>query len=820
MILGGIAALLFIGGAGILWASTLEIPDISSFEERRVEQSTKIYDRTGEILLYDLHENAQRTIVPLDQVSMHIRNATVAIEDADFYVHEGIRFSSIVRAVLANLTPGGYTQGGSTITQQVVKNALLTQDKTITRKVKEWVLAIKLEQAIPKDRILEIYLNENPYGGTVYGIEEATQTFFGKPSTEVTIAEAAYLAALPQAPTYYSPYGNNREQLEQRKNLVLSRMHELSFITTEEYEAAKVEEVTFQPQKIANIAAPHFVFYVREYLENKYGKERVAQEGFRVITTLDWQLEEQAEAIVQQYALENTVKFNASNAAIVAMDPRNGEILVMAGSRDYFDDQIDGNFNIALAKRQPGSSFKPFVYAAALEKGYTPETVVFDLQTQFSTSCPYNSWSSTPPCYSPGNYDEVFRGPVTFKDALAQSINIPAVKALYLVGIDKAIRLARDMGISTLTNSGQYGLTLVLGGGEVTLLDMTGAYSVFANKGIKVEPTAILRIEDHQGNVIEENTPQESRVLPEQVALQISDMLSDNDARAPAFGQTSALHFPGKDVAVKTGTTNDYRDAWIMGYTPNIVIGAWAGNNDNSPMEKRVAGFIVAPLWNAFVQKVFTVRPLERFPIPEETPTTGVPPVLRGFWQGNESYVIDKISGQLATQYTPQETRDERVVNEVHSILYWIDKNNPRGPRPQDPTTDAQFDAWEYSVQLWKTTQGIIEGDRSWIPTGTDTVHTPENSPKVSVTTPSEGSSFPVASSIPISVMGTGTHALTKADFFINGIPVGTSSSMPFTVTVEPQVLGVPAGEATISVIVYDSVFNRTESRVRILLTE
>lgn len=820
ILLIGLTLFFFLSGAVLLWASTLEIPDLKSIETRKVEQSTKIYDRTGKVLLFDLHDNAQRTIVPIEEISRQVKNATVAIEDAEFYQHGGIKISSIIRAVLVNLGSFGYEQGGSTITQQVVKNSLLTTDKTVARKIKEWVLAIKLDQTLPKEKILELYLNESPYGGAVYGIEEAAQTFFGKTSSEVSLAEAAYLAAVPQAPTYFSPYGNHRDALEERKNLVLSRMRDLEFITDEEYQEAKKEKVVFAPPKDSSIIAPHFVFFVREYLENKYGKRSIEEDGYRVITTLDATLQSYAEGVVNQYALDNQEKFNAENAALVAIDPRTGEILTMVGSRNYFDKDIDGNFNVALAKRQPGSSFKPFVYAAALEKGYTPETVVFDLKTQFSTACRYDSLNEENPCYSPNNYDGVFHGPMTLRNALAQSVNVPAIKVLYLVGIDNAIRLARDMGISTLTNAAQYGLTLVLGGGEVTLLDMTSAYATFANNGERIPPTPILRIEDRAGNIIEEAPHRASRILPEQVALQISDMLADNDARAPAFGQTSALNFPGKDVAVKTGTTNDYRDAWILGYTPNIAVGAWAGNNDNSPMEKKVAGFIVAPLWNAFMQKAMAIRDVEYFQKPDATPTEGVPPILRGHWQGGESYIIDSISGKLATEHTPQETKQEKIVNDVHSILYWVSKNNPRGGTPTNPDSDPQFTYWEYPVSLWKQSQGIIEGDRSWIPTAYDDVHTPEKAPQVTIQSPQPASVFSVNQSVPVSIHATGSYALTKADLFINGVLVSSSTQFPFSFSFTPNDMGVTPGTGTISIVVYDAIFNRTEARTTVSFTE
>lgn len=680
-------------GIVAVWVSTLDIPDLSSFEERRVQQSTKIYDRTGEILLYDLHQDVRRTIVPYEDISRHLKNATVAIEDDTFFEHQGIRPLRILKAVFDNLLSGDILggQGGSTITQQVIKNAILVQEKSLTRKIKEWILAIRLEQVLTKEEILGHYLNESPYGGTIYGVEEASLSFFGKPASDVTLAEAAYLASLPQLPTYYSPYGNHRDDLEKRKNQVLERMLDLDFITQEEYDAAKTEVVEFKPQVATGIRAPHFVFYVRDYLVEKYGEESLAERGLKVITTLDWELQEKAEEIVREKALSNETAYNAENASLVASDPTNGELLVMVGSRDYFDKEIDGNFNIALAERQPGSSFKPFVYATALKKGYTPETVVFDLKTQFSTNCNPDNFTSEDGCYSPDNYDHQFRGPVSFKNALAQSLNIPAVKVLYLAGMRDSLKMARDMGITTLTNPDQYGLTLVLGGGEVKLVEMVGAYGTFANEGVRNDLQSILRIEDADGNVLEEPKAEPKEVLDRDVTLQISDILSDNDARTPLFGANSPLYFPGRDVAAKTGTTNDKRDAWILGYTPNLVVGAWAGNNNNESMNE-ISGLIITPLWREFMDVALEKIPSESFAEPPSTPDN-IKPVLRGIWFDPSELVSDD------DDEIPLEL--DNAVSGAHDILYFVDKDDPRGPSPSRQN-DPQFPYWEYPVSLWK----------------------------------------------------------------------------------------------------------------------
>ncbi len=671
----------FLGtGVILFWIATLPLPDFDSFENRIVSESTKIYDRTGKVVLYDVYDQVKRQVVPFEDISKEIKNATVAIEDSEFYEHSGVKPMAIVRAMIVNILAGAKVQGGSTISQQVVKNSLLTTEKTWTRKIKEAILATKMERVLSKEQILSIYLNESPYGGTIYGVEEAARAFFGKPAAEVTLPEAAYLAAIPKAPTYYSPFGEHRDKLEERKNLVLKRMEEIGFITSEQREAANKIQVDFQKPPKGNIRAPHFVLMVREQLEKELGEEAIRTRGYKVITTLDWELQEKAEEIVTNYAAENLKNFNASNAALVAIDPKTGQILTLVGSKDYFSDEIDGNYNIALAKRQPGSTFKPFAYAEALNKGFTSETAIFDLPTQFDTGCSANPER----CYAPSNYDDQFRGPMTFRTALAQSINIPAIKVLYLAGVKDTLDLAKRMGIQTLGDWRRYGLTLVLGGGEVSLLDLTSAYGVFANEGVRNPYAAILRIEERDGTVIREFEEASEQVLAPNTARVISDILSDNDARQPSYSANSPLYLPGYDVAAKTGTTNDFRDTWIMGYTPTIAVGAWAGNNDNSPIEKKVAGLVVAPMWNAFMREALRKLPTERFNDPEPI-DPALPPYYRGYWQGGESRLIETDDGV-----------QEEIIPKIHSILYWLGRTN-----------DPQYSLWEEPIQTWAKSQKL-----------------------------------------------------------------------------------------------------------------
>lgn len=698
-----VVGMIFIG-ITLIWISTLEIPDLSAFEQRRILQSTKIYDRTGEVLLYDLHQDVRRTVVPFENISYHIKNATIAIEDDKFYNHFGISLKGIIRAAINNLFQGDLLggQGGSTITQQVIKNSILESEKRLTRKVKEAILAIKIERLLTKDEILSYYLNESPYGGTIYGVEEASQAFFGKSAKDVTLAEAAYIAALPQAPTYLSPYGNNREDLDERQRRVLDRMLTLGFISQAEHQEAITSETEFLPQVISDIRAPHFVMYIREMLVDKYGEEALAEKGYRVITTLDYNLQAEAERIVAERAPGMKERFNAGNVGLVAINPQDGDVLVMVGSKDYFSNEIEGNFNVALAKRQPGSSIKPYVYASAFEKGYRPETIVYDLPTQFSTACEPWDTSNTMPCYAPNNYNNQFVGPISLRNALAQSLNIPAVKVLYLTGIRDAIKLANDMGVTSLNDPDRLGLTLVLGGGEVSLLEHTGGYGVFANEGVKADRRSILRIEDVNGTVLEETPIVTNRVMSRDTALLISNVLSDNNARAPLWGYNSQVYFPSRDVAVKSGSTNNSRDAWIMGYTPNLAVGVWVGNNNNAPMNG-LSGLIATPVWREFFDIALTTVPPQTFPVPPEIDPS-IKPILRGETIDPNLFLEQVQNGDSTMDVAS-------LIGGIHSILHYVDRANPLGPYPSNPGRDGQYSNWEYSVQKWRDTTygGILE---------------------------------------------------------------------------------------------------------------
>lgn len=710
IVISVVAAGFLLLGIMLLWAATLKIPDLQSLQNRRIEQSLKIYDRSGSVVLYDLNQDSQRTIVPLADISSNIQQAFVASEDPTFWENPGIQLTAILRALIVDLTSLSAVQGGSTITQQVVKQSILTNNKTITRKLQEIILALKLTRVMRKEDILELYLNQVPMGGKKYGVEAAAEAFFGVPASAVTLPQAAYLAAILPAPTYLSPYGNHRDELEARKNIVLDRMYIRGFINDKTRDEARAASVAFLPPASGGIRAPHFVFYIEQYLEEKYGPEALEAGGWKVTSTLDADLQAHAEETVAKWVAVNTTKFSATNAGLVAIDPMTGHILSMVGSYDYFDKTM-GSFNVSLARRQPGSTFKPFAYAEALKKGYTPDTVLFDLPTQFSTSCdPSDVTNDTSPCYAPKNYDGRWRGPMTMRNALAQSINIPSIQVLYLAGIGDTLRQARLMGITTLTGAArQYGLPLVLGGGEVTLLEITSAYGAFATNGVHYAHTPILKIEDASGNVLEDNSePMGTAVLPATVASQINDMLSDPVARAP-LGGNNLFTFPGYDVAVKTGTTDNYRDAWNIGYTPNVVVGIWAGNNDNTPMQHQVSGFIVGPMWSEFMAYAVTKTPSTPFQR-SAAYYAGLKPILRGVWQGTDTTIVDSATGLPATSETPPQNLQERVACNVHSILYWVDRHNPTGPPPRENSTDPQYVHWETPVTTWAAQNGCSAG--------------------------------------------------------------------------------------------------------------
>jgi 1A family penicillin-binding protein len=583
-----------------------DLPRPERYSDRPIAEPTKIYDRTGENVLYVIYGEEKREIIPLEDVPLHFINALLTAEDSNFYEHFGIDFQGIIRSALINFQAGRTVAGGSTISQQFVRSALLTPERKVMRKVREIVLTLELERRYSKDEILEFYLNQIPFGSNAYGVESAAKTFFNKSAKDLTVAEAATIVSLVPAPSYLSPYGKNLEELMRRKNRLLERMYTSGVISDEELEIAKEEDIVFH-QSRDYLQAPHFVMYVKELLEKKYGADFLEEEGFSVYTTIDFELQKRAEKLTKERTQMN-YRFGAYNAAMTVINPNTGEVLALVGSADYFQDPLpdgcspginckfDPFTNVTLRDRQPGSAFKPFVYAIAFEKGYNGNNTVIDEMTNFGTA-------SNP--YIPRNYDGYFRGEVTLREALAQSLNVPSVKVLKdFAGLRHTLEEIKKFGINLSRPPEAYGLSLVLGGGDVKLLEVTSAYGVFATEGYKNNPIFILKITDKNGNIIEENKTNPRLVLKPQVAREITSILSDNEARAPVFGWNSSLYFPFHEVAVKTGSTQGFRDAWCVGYTSDIVVGVWVGNNDNSSMINAPGVSVAAPLWRSFMETV------------------------------------------------------------------------------------------------------------------------------------------------------------------------------------------------------------------------
>ncbi len=655
-----------------------QIPDPQSIITRRVNEATKIFDREGETVLFSVHGEEKRTIIPLEEISSYAKNAVVAAEDENFYDHQGLDIRGVLRAVFINIKERAFSQGGSTITQQLVKNSLLTYEKTFSRKFKELIISLQIEQKFEKDLILWMYLNQVPFGSNIFGIEEASQGYFGKSAKNLTLNESVILASMLKAPSYYSPYGSHKDALLSRKNALLEKMLKSKIITKEEFDTAVNEEIKLASPSNGGLRAPHFVMMVREYLVEKYGEDLVQNGGLKVYTTLDWKLQQQAEKTVEKYADRNEKLFRAGNAALVALNPKNGGILAMVGSRNYFDIENDGNFNVITSFRQPGSAFKPLVYSAALDKGLTDKTILFDIKTEFNPNCsPDGSQIKDQyglECYHPQNSDEKFRGPVTLRQSLGSSLNIPSVKILYLAGIENAIQRAKEMGIKFLGNTKDFGLSLVLGGADVRPIDLASAYGIFANDGIYNPPSLILRIEDSEGNIIEENRTEPERRISTETARMINDILSDNSARGLLFGLSSPLYISDRQVAVKTGTTQKFRDAWTIGYTPSLAVGVWVGNNDNAEMTQEGGGISAGgPIWREFIIEALKNEPVEEFLKPS--------PLF-----------VDKI--MLNGTYLDGN-------GEAHSILHYLDKNGPREQFPSNPGQDSQYRNWEWSARTY-----------------------------------------------------------------------------------------------------------------------
>ncbi len=708
-----------------------DLPSPGKINARIGQQTTRFYDRTGQTVLYEVFGNKNRSVVKFDQIPANLKEATIAVEDKNFYKHGAFSVFGIGRAFTGVLFRNPNAGGGSTITQQYVKNALLSPERSYTRKVRELILSVILEQFYRKDDILSLYLNEIPYGTNAYGIQAAAKTYFDVDAKKLTLKQASILAAIPRAPTFYSPYGTHKDRLVARQNLILDLMAEQHYITQKQANAAKLKSlddlahsVRRTPNYFANIIAPHFVFYVEEQLEAKYGAKAVTEGGLKVITTLDLKKQKIAEQSIAD-GMGGVRAFGGSNAAMVSTDPKNGQMLAMVGSYDFNDPKF-GAYNVATGGRQPGSSFKPFAYATAFGQNYGAGSTLYDVPTDFGGG------------YKPHNFCFCNYGVRSIRQSLGGSLNVPAVKTLYIAGIDKTIATAKSMGISTLNSPDQYGLSLVLGSADVKVTEMANAYESFANGGMHHEQTTVLKITDPSGKTLEEYKDKEpQKVIDPQVAWLISDILSDNPSRAYVFG--CLLCMPdGRKVAIKTGTTENFRDAWTMGYTPSLVGAVWTGNNDNKPMSSAAAD-ISAPILKEYMAKALAGKPHEDFVRPTGLKrikldgNTGKLPApgaknLRTDWfpswykptnfTQSHSAVIDKVSGKLATACTPDAAKQTVYATEIHAEI---------------PAKDPAYPRWEAPVQALARRLGYKNG--GVLPTTKDDVHSCDDAkPQVDLT--------------------------------------------------------------------------------------
>lgn len=799
---GGLFLLLLIASSAVFAYFVRDLPNPQAVQEKQLAQSTQILARDG-TPLYNIHGEQNRQLVTGDQISPFVKQAAVSVEDASFYKDYGFSFKGLARALIAHiplvkrlLPSGELAGGGSTITQQYIKNAEnWNSDATISRKLKELILAVEVERKYSKDQILTDYLNIIPYGSNAYGIEAASQTYFGIDASMLTLSQSATLAAIPQQPTTYSPYGNHTDQLFARKDYILNRMVDTGYITQAQADAAKsaapsISNPAFKQQ--SDLIAPHFVFYVRQQLidfiggDQETAEQKLDQAGYKVTTSLDLSTQNLAQQTISTLAPAALKKYNASNACLTSVDPRTGEVLAMVGSVDY-SGANSGNTNFCTAQLQPGSTFKPFIYATQFSPGHTqaPSSITYDLVTNFSTSATG---------YSPTDYNGSceYCGPVTDRNALDGSLNIPAVKNFYLAGIKQSIQTAQKLGISTLTKDpNYYGLPLVLGSGSVEPVEMANAYASFANGGQHFALRPILKIEK-AGVIIKDYTKDApTKVLEPETAYEISSILSDNASRTKIFGAHSALTLgPDRPVAAKSGTTQNNRDAWTIGFTPSIVTAVWVGNN--LPGKTMVAGsdgsFVAAPIWNSFMKQYLTGKPVEQFTAPStmktmtvdmlsgklptsQTPSSDLVTDIFAPWQvpttNDDVHItvaIDSVSGKLATSLTPASDIVQKTYFNVHS---------------EEPSLPN----WEGPVQAWANANG---GDTS-PPTDTDNVHTEANAPTVQISSPSDGSS--VSGTFTISANPGGVNPITSVEFFLNGVSIGSATSSPWSVTYQASQL-------------------------------
>lgn len=805
IIAGTAAGIFLIFLALFLWIAK-DLPSPNKINSKISAQTTKLYDRTGQTVLVEIYGDKNRSVVELNQIPENCQHATIALEDKNFYKQGAFSISGIGRAFTGIIFRDPTKGGGSTITQQYVKNAFLTSERTPTRKLKELILAMQIELLYKKDDILKLYLNEIPYGSTAYGIQAASKTYFSKDAKDLTLGECTALASLPQAPSYYN---KNREALAARQTVALDNMVDQGYITKEQADTAKSENAVAKMQTnnfAANVTAPHFVQYVRDQLEEQYGVKRVNEGGLKVITTLDLSKQKIAEDAVKKNIV-NVRKYGGSNAALVSQDVATGEMLSMVGSYDYNDEKV-GNFNVAAANRQPGSSIKPIVYATLFKGNWGPGSTMYDVQTDFGGG------------YKPRNYTGRFYGIQSVRTALTSSLNIPAVKALYIAGIGNTIQTANDLGITTYSkeDASRLGLSMALGSGEVKLTEMVNAYSAFPAEGDGRKQVTVLSITDSTGKVIEKTTPESNKpkqVLDPQVAYEINSVLSDNQARCSlgVFTCNNPLTLKGKTVAAKTGTTEDYKDAWTMGYTTKTVTGVWAGNNDNKPMTQ-AASIVSAPIWQDYMSQVTASEPNTPFNKPSgikqatldadtgKLPNAGTKKQRTDIFSAwykpvpapaSSTGKVNKLDGKLATTCTPPDALQDVTANAITAEI---------------PSTDIAYSRWQPPVAALAQSLGLAAG--AGVPTETSTMHNCSDvKPTVSIAvTPSSGANFIVTS-----VVVSGTNPAAKLVYYVNDQELTSQQiggSGIFPLAIKPGI----EGPVKIQVKVLDSVLYSGTSNV------
>lgn len=845
---------------------SLGLPDVRDFDKLAGVESTIIYDREGGVF-YTIHGEENRKYVPLNEISEHLQEATVAIEDWEFYEHGGFDVSGLGAAILHDIFGIGPQRGGSTITQQLAKNAFLTPKKEYTRKMKELILAVRLERAYDKKKILELYLNRIPYGNNAYGAELASKIYFNKSAKDLTLSESVILAALPNKPTFYSPYGSNvyskldieidpadfggkfptsLNQLDEndyinglvgrevafspteklfipgRTDLILKRMTDLGYISEEE-ERIAINEI--QKKEFNNYAeamrSPHFVFYIRGILEEQFGKDAIAQGGLKVYTTIDPKMQSTAEQLVADQIKTSKELHGATNGALFSINPKTGEILAMVGSADYRDDEAHGKVNHVFRRRQPGSSFKPIVYAKAFLNRYAPATVLYDTPTNFGNN------------YVPQNYEGGFRGPMTIRSALGQSRNIPALKAYFLAGQqDEIIQLANRMGIASLKTGMDYGPPLAIGSGEVTLAEMVQAFSVFASNGTKRDYYAILRVESKKGEKLFERLPDDpqnrgTEVLDPQVAYLINNILSD---KSVYLGPR--LDVPGHITAAKTGTSNKEitpvkilpSNLWTMGYTPSMVTGVWVGNSDGSPMKANADGYnVAAPIWSKFMTEALKGSPNEEFPIP----------------QGIKHVTVSKASGKLPNGQTDDSYRSNEIFasfsvpTELDDIYIAVDVNEKDNLLPNEYTPPeyikkkvffnhrdpiSQYPRWQSGVVTWVENKLKAEpGFPGFPPTETTkmfTAETANSKPTIQIVSPAAFSTVE-GDKLSINVDIDAPNGVAKVLFFLDNrsVPNSVQIREPYTGTIR-FVGDIREGTHTITAKIYDKIGYTGEAKI------